>query len=179
MIIYGYRNRDVVLATGQFICPKCDMEREYKHVNVVRYFTLFFIQLFPLGKLGSYIECMTCHRTFNPEDMAMSRGNEKLVADMAARKAAADLETQGVRGRNLIVLGSIIAVIALCLLSILGAFALTNESDTFANNVVTALIFGAMCPLPLLALGGGLGWWGISTRRKFSEGKAAAAKVMV
>ena len=25
-------------------------------------------KLFPLGKLGSYIECMTCHRTFKPED---------------------------------------------------------------------------------------------------------------
>lgn len=44
MIIYGYRNRNVVVGTGQFHCPKCDAHRVYNHVNVVRYFTLFFIR---------------------------------------------------------------------------------------------------------------------------------------
>jgi hypothetical protein len=178
MIIYGYRNRNVEIGTGQFICPKCDTDRTYKHINVVRYFTLFFIQLFPLGKLASYIECQTCMRAFKPEEMAGTRGNERMVADMAARKAAADLATQGVRGRNLIVIGGIIAAISLCLLAILGAFALTNTSDTLENNIVTALIFGAICPLPLLALAAGLGWWGIRTRQAFNKASANAAQVM-
>ena len=172
MIIYGYRNQNVELASGQFICPKCDADRTYKHINIVRYFTLFFIQLFPLGKVASYIECQTCMRAFKPEEMAGTRGNELMVADMAARKAAADLATKGIRGRNLIVIGAIIMAISACMLAILTAFQLTNTSDP-TEDIFGTFLLAAVCPLPLLLAGVGLTAWGIKTRRSVTESTAA------
>jgi hypothetical protein len=67
MIIYGYRNRDIEMGTGNFYCSKCETQRPYKFKKVVRYFTLFFIPLFPLGTRSQYIECGVCGRTYTPE----------------------------------------------------------------------------------------------------------------
>lgn len=71
MIIYGYRNREIVQGTGNFYCPKCEAQREYKHKKLVRYFTLFFIPLFPLGTLSEYVECSVCGRTYKPEILSI------------------------------------------------------------------------------------------------------------
>ena len=38
--------------------------RAYKHKKVTRFFTLYFIPLIPLGRLGDYVECQTCRGTF-------------------------------------------------------------------------------------------------------------------
>jgi hypothetical protein len=67
MIIYGYRNREIEMGTGNFYCPKCETQRPYKFKKIVRYFTLFFIPLFPLGTISQYIECGLCGRTYKPE----------------------------------------------------------------------------------------------------------------
>jgi hypothetical protein len=49
MIIYGYRNREIETGARDFYCPKCETQRPYKFKKIERYFTLFFIPLFPLG----------------------------------------------------------------------------------------------------------------------------------
>lgn len=67
MIIYGYRNKEIEMSTGNFHCPKCETQRQYKFKKIVRYFTLFFIPLFPLGTTSQYIECSICGRTYKPE----------------------------------------------------------------------------------------------------------------
>src|SRR5690348_2244187 len=67
MIIYGYRNRERELGTGNFYCSKCEVQRPYRHKKLVRYFTLFFIPLFPLGTLSEYVECQVCGRAYTTE----------------------------------------------------------------------------------------------------------------
>lgn len=67
MLIYGYRNKEIEKGTGMFDCPQCREQRVYKRKHLVRYFTLFFIPLFPLGKVGEYLECQTCNITFSPD----------------------------------------------------------------------------------------------------------------
>lgn len=49
---------------GHFMCPQCTSENYYKHKKVTRFFTLYFIPLIPLGRLGEYVECQTCKGTF-------------------------------------------------------------------------------------------------------------------
>jgi hypothetical protein len=66
MIIYGYKHKELELGTGKFHCFSCEVQRPYRHKKVVRYFTLFFIPLFPLGTMSEYVECQVCGRTYAP-----------------------------------------------------------------------------------------------------------------
>ncbi len=65
VIIWGSTGREIELAAGQFFCPLCNGEREYKHVRVARYFTLYFIPLFEKENLGEFIKCQGCQQAFN------------------------------------------------------------------------------------------------------------------
>jgi hypothetical protein len=65
MIIWGSKNRQQTVTSGQFFCPKCATERQYKHVRVSRYFTLYFIPLFSTKALGEYVECQQCGQTYS------------------------------------------------------------------------------------------------------------------
>ena len=67
MIIWGTRGRERILSSGQFHCPKCDKRSPYQHKRVARYFTLFFIPIFPIQTLGEHIVCKTCNQSYKPE----------------------------------------------------------------------------------------------------------------
>lgn len=67
MIIFGTRGVKFTKEEGQFFCPQCESERPYRHRSVRRFFTLYFIPVIPLDKLGEYVECRTCKGTFVPE----------------------------------------------------------------------------------------------------------------
>lgn len=64
MIIWGTKGRIKDIGSGQFLCPKCQAIRMYKHKQAGRYFTLYFIPLFKIKDLGEFIECQTCGGTF-------------------------------------------------------------------------------------------------------------------
>lgn len=66
MIIFGSRGVTMTQRTGQFHCPSCQSEREYSLKHVRRFFTLYFIPLIPLDKLGEYVECLSCKDTYKP-----------------------------------------------------------------------------------------------------------------
>jgi tellurite resistance protein len=63
-IIFGTRGVTLTAASGQFNCPECGAQRDYAHRRVRRFFTLYFIPLIPLDRLGEYIECRSCSNTF-------------------------------------------------------------------------------------------------------------------
>jgi len=65
-IIFGTRGVSSTKEQGNFHCPQCEQQRAYKHKKVTRFFTLYFIPLIPLGKIGEYVECQTCKGTFIP-----------------------------------------------------------------------------------------------------------------
>jgi len=66
-IIFGTRGVNSTIKQGDFLCPQCATERQYKHKKVTRFFTLYFIPLIPLGKAGEFVECQTCRGTFVPK----------------------------------------------------------------------------------------------------------------
>lgn len=71
MIIFGTRNRFKTLGTGGFYCPHCQTQRNYEHKQAKRYFTLYFVPLIPLGDLGEFVECQTCHMTYTADVLTM------------------------------------------------------------------------------------------------------------
>jgi hypothetical protein len=48
-IIWGSRAIKRKIGEGMFFCPRCGADREYAMQKVRRWFTLFFIPLFPIG----------------------------------------------------------------------------------------------------------------------------------
>ena len=73
MIIWGSKRKDKTLGTGTFYCPQCKSHQAFRHAELSRYFTLYFIPLIKTHKLGEYIECQSCLKTFKPEVMQYSR----------------------------------------------------------------------------------------------------------
>jgi len=66
MIIFGTRGINSTIKQGQFLCPQCASNQNFKHKKVTKFFTLYFIPLIPYGTAGEFVECQTCKGTFVP-----------------------------------------------------------------------------------------------------------------
>ncbi len=65
LILLGSAGRARTVGRGQFYCPRCQTMRAYEHKRLTRYFTLYFIPIFPVERLGEFIECEVCHTAFD------------------------------------------------------------------------------------------------------------------
>lgn len=77
MIIYGTKGVEKTVSRGSFSCPGCTKKRTYRVIEVKKYFTLYFIPLIPLNRLGSYVECLYCKGTFKKTVLRKSKVLEK------------------------------------------------------------------------------------------------------
>jgi hypothetical protein len=93
IIIWGLRVVWSTIATGVFHCRKCGGDRNYRLRSGRRFFTLFFIPIIPLNKVGEHVRCETCKTRYV---------TEVLKAPTAAAMQAA--VTDGVRGMVAIML---------------------------------------------------------------------------
>ncbi len=84
MIIWGSRVRYKNLDQGSFFCPKCHDQRQYVRKQAARYFTLYFIPIFPIQQLGELVECQTCHVAFEPGVLLLRGGPPKPEASAAS-----------------------------------------------------------------------------------------------
>ena len=76
MIIWGWRSLKRTLSVGKFFCPEEDTDRNYRQVEVRRWFTFFFIPLIPLAIQGNYIECDGCGNAYYPSVLDTSTSEE-------------------------------------------------------------------------------------------------------
>ena len=90
IIIFGTRERNVELDSGQFYCSQCDATRPYKRYRAATYFTLFFIPLFRVQDRGEYVECQVCQHRFRPEALA---GQPPSPIERLLAPTRADLES--------------------------------------------------------------------------------------
>ena len=67
MLVYGYKGKQIEVGRGQFFCSRCKKIRQYRKLRISRYFTLFFIPLFPYKTLAEYVECQGCFSGFKLE----------------------------------------------------------------------------------------------------------------
>ncbi len=65
VLIWGSRGRASTIDQGNFYCPDCHGRKDYAQKQVKRWFTFFFIPIFPYSNLGDYVECDQCKSTFN------------------------------------------------------------------------------------------------------------------
>ena len=116
LLIWGWRTRASVLAQGTFLCPDCCADRGYEHKQMRRWFTLFFIPVIPLKRLGEFVECTTCGGTYKTAVLDMPTTatveREMLVAlrdalvlvlragDTPAARAAAAMAHQSFAGET-------------------------------------------------------------------------------
>jgi hypothetical protein len=73
MVIWGSKGKSKTIGSGTFYCPHCKSHQLFKHEELSRYFTLYFIPLFKTQNLGEYIECQTCLKTFKKEVLQYSQ----------------------------------------------------------------------------------------------------------
>lgn len=71
MIIFGTKAKYNKVAEGDFYCPRCQAQRHYIHKKAQRYFSLYFIPIIPIGDLGEFVECQTCHTAFETVVLSM------------------------------------------------------------------------------------------------------------
>lgn len=72
IILWGSRGFTSTVGEGKFFCPQCGGDQRYEHKQVSRYFTLYFIPLFPIGGGGEYVECLKCQEAFDPQVLELS-----------------------------------------------------------------------------------------------------------
>jgi hypothetical protein len=71
VIVFGFRGRVATLGTGRFYCPRCRGDRSYTRKGVRRWFTLFFVPVFPISATtGTRVCCDTCGGAFSEEVLA-------------------------------------------------------------------------------------------------------------
>lgn len=64
LIIFGTRGVRSTIKEGNFFCPQCVTQQNYKHKKVTQFFTLYFIPVIPLANKGTYVECQRCRNTY-------------------------------------------------------------------------------------------------------------------
>ena len=68
LILFGTKDRRKVEGVGQFLCPKCGVERDYEVISLREWFTLFFIPIFPTAnneEREKFVECNACKNAYD------------------------------------------------------------------------------------------------------------------
>jgi hypothetical protein len=72
-LIWGSKAEDREVSVGNFYCPNCDALAMFSKRRVERFFTVFFIPLFPTKTLLEYVRCRACHAEMNAGILQLSR----------------------------------------------------------------------------------------------------------
>ncbi|HIF32831.1 MAG TPA: zinc-ribbon domain-containing protein [Planctomycetes bacterium] len=73
MILYGTTSLTLTGSRGQFYCPRCSGQSDYKQKDVRRFFTLYFIPLIPLNVIETYLECVGCKGRFAMDALHLNK----------------------------------------------------------------------------------------------------------
>ncbi|MDG4823847.1 zinc-ribbon domain-containing protein [Asanoa sp. WMMD1127] len=93
MIIFGVSVFYIfgLIGTGHFHCPHCGGDRDYEHRTARRFFTLFFLPVIPLDKVGEVVRCKTCRTKFDPIVLSRPTTAQLASALPAGMRAAASV----------------------------------------------------------------------------------------
>jgi tellurite resistance protein len=89
LLIFGLSVFFRTVGQGDFHCPSCGGDRHYRQRFARRWFTLFFIPVIPLNRVGEVVECATCRTRYAPEVLRMPTAQQMAAALPTAVRAAA------------------------------------------------------------------------------------------
>jgi hypothetical protein len=72
--IYGWGNRQKTIANGSFPCPVCRTRADYTQYSQRRWFSFFFVPLFPISSPQEFVGCHQCQNIFNVDTLPASHG---------------------------------------------------------------------------------------------------------
>jgi hypothetical protein len=64
IILYGFRDRDLLVKSGSFECPNCRMQRFCKYRKIESWLTVFFLPFFSWELQAEYCQCDDRRRSF-------------------------------------------------------------------------------------------------------------------
>ena len=89
LIIWGLRIFYRTVGQGVFHCRKCGGDRPYRHRAGRRFFTLFFIPIIPLNKVGEHVQCQTCKTRYVMDVLTLPTAAQMQAALPEGMRAAA------------------------------------------------------------------------------------------
>ena len=72
-----------------FHCQRCGGDRSYRLRSGRRFFTLFFIPVIPLNKVGEHVQCTTCGTRYRVDALSLPTASQMQAALPAGMRAAA------------------------------------------------------------------------------------------
>ncbi|MGJ1284053.1 RDD family protein [Sphingobacterium spiritivorum] len=127
LVIFGTKSVGKTVKTGEFECVRCNTHRPYQLKQNQKFFSLFFIPVIPLGKLGDTLECTFCKTAYIPSTVLSA--SEYTSSTAVIDSLEAPLASVGKR------LGSyLIDMIVLTLLNFPLAFLAKHLPDYFDNK---------------------------------------------
>jgi zinc-ribbon family len=88
LIIFGLRVLYRTLGQGVFHCRRCGGDRHYRLRSGRRWFTLFFLPVIPLNKLGEHVQCTTCRTRYVADVLSQPTTAQMQAALPAGMRAA-------------------------------------------------------------------------------------------
>jgi hypothetical protein len=88
LIIWGLRVFYRTIGQGVFHCRRCGGDRQYRLRSGRRFFTLFFIPVIPLNKVGEHVQCVTCRTRYHTSALAAPTAEQMQAALPAGMRAA-------------------------------------------------------------------------------------------
>src|SRR5438270_3076974 len=89
LIIFGMRVFYRTIGQGTFHCRRCGGDRQYRLRAGRRWFTLFFIPVIPLNKVGEHVQCTTCRTRYVTDVLSQPTTAQMQAALPAGMRAAA------------------------------------------------------------------------------------------
>jgi tellurite resistance protein len=89
LLIFGLSVFFRTIGEGDFHCPSCGGDRHYRRRIARRWFTLFFVPVIPLNRVGEVVECRTCRTRFDPGVLRLPTASAMAAALPAAMRVAA------------------------------------------------------------------------------------------
>jgi hypothetical protein len=94
LLVFGLSAFFRTVGEGVFHCQTCGGDRGYRRRIGRRWFTVFFIPVIPLNRLGEIVECRACRSRFRPSVLRLPTVEQMSAALPAAMRAAAALVLQ-------------------------------------------------------------------------------------
>ena len=91
LLVFGLTAVFRTVSEGTFHCPQCGGDRAYRRRAGRRWFSVFFVPMVPLGRLGHAVECRKCRGRFPVSALRTPTAQQMAETLAAGMRAAAAL----------------------------------------------------------------------------------------